>query len=362
MQQKAFLKQYGRYLFLMACLIPVWLASCAGGGGEPESTAEPTADPSIPFPTPTWSDLGLTGRLLYLIYNDQGEAQLVQLDLVTGRQSVLYQPPSGAWLIGFDASEDGQQLALAYLPPPGEGREAAGYNSLYVMPTLGSRRPEHLAGDGESEAFFAPAWSPDGRYIYGAVYNRLEGDADIPFQYVLERVAYPGGQRTLLLENGIWPSPSPDGSRLAYLSFDPTSEDNELFLAAADGSGATPVLPAGSFPAVDAHFFSPDSSMIYFSAINEEAPAGLSWLDRLLGVRVAEAHDVPSDWWRMSLDGGQPERLTELGATNLYADFSPDGQFIAFLGSTGVYVMRPDGRELTRLLDPGPFGNLSWVP
>jgi Tol biopolymer transport system component len=57
--------------------------------------------------------------------------------------------------------------------------------------------------------------------------------------------------------------------------------------------------------------------------------------------------------------GGQPERLTELGDSNLYADFSPDGQFIAFMGSSSIYVMRPDGNELIRLRDAGPFGALA---
>jgi Tol biopolymer transport system component len=364
MQRRWFLGwKRGKRPLLGIWLLLFCLVSCSGGNDELESTAVPpvaTLASRVTSTPPDLSALDISGRLLYLKYNDLGQIQLVQFDLSTGQQTVLYQPEPGSWLVGFDVSPDGQQLALSYVPLPEEGG-AVRSNSLFVMPTFGARQPEHLAGNGSDEAFFAPVWAPDGHSIYSAVYINLGEGAVIPHTYHLEKVSYPDGVREQLIENALWPSVSPDGSRIAYLSFNSFSDVNDLYLADPDGANIVPALLPGTFPAVDAHFFSPDGRMIYFSAINGETPQSLSWLERLLGVQVAAAHDVPSDWWRVSLEGGEPERLTELGHTNLIADFSPDGEFIAFMGSGGVYVMRPDGSELTRLMDAGPYGALVWI-
>ena len=90
-------------------------------------------------------------------------------------------------------------------------------------------------------------------------------------------------------------------------------------------------MPAGTFFAVDAPVFSPDGKTILFSAVGEPQPPKLSWLDQLLGVQVAEAHNVPSDWWRVAANGSKPEQLTHVADTGLYADFAPDGQHVAFV-------------------------------
>ena len=110
--------------------------------------------------------------------------------------------------------------------------------------------------------------------------------------------------------------------------------------------------------------FSPDGSMLYFSApVPGEVSGGVSFFDRLLGIQVAMAHNVPSDWWRVPRAGGAVEQLTQLGETGLYGDFSPDGRHMAFVSSSGIYVMNPDGSDLEILVaGEGFFGSLDWVP
>jgi copper transport protein len=326
------------------------------------ATATPTTAGEAQ-PTPAWGHLGLSGRLLFLSYDEQGAVRLSQLELASGVQSTIFEPSRRAYLVGFAVSPDNQQIVLSYSPPPAEGQPPAGYNSLYLMPLNGSTPPEHLAGDPVGEALFAPVWSADGEWLYYAVYRRLPDDTAVPFRYDVERLATAGGEREVIVESGFWPSLSADGARMAFLSFDPNSADNELQLASAEGGDTAPVLAPGTFPAVDAHFFSPDGEWLYFSAINElPPPEGLSWLDELFGTGTAEGHSVPSDWWRLPLAGGEPERLTFLGDTNLIADFSPDGRHIAFMGSSGLYVMEPDGSGLTQLTAVPPFGALQWIP
>jgi Tol biopolymer transport system component len=114
--------------------------------------------------------------------------------------------------------------------------------------------------------------------------------------------------------------------------------------------------------AVDSPLFSPDGSAIIFSAVGEGPQPSLSWLDQLSGVQVASAHNVPSDWWWVPVTGGTPERLTKIYDTGLYGDFSPDGRYIAYLSVSGLYLMTPDGKEITPLLSLQVIGSLEWIP
>ena len=110
-----------------------------------------------------------------------------------------------------------------------------------------------------------------------------------------------------------------------------------------------------------------DAGQEQLSAANLGAPAAYSWLDRLLGVGLAEAapdrHNVPSDWWRVAVNGGQPQRLTQLYDMGLYGAFSPDGRYLAFVTVTGIFVMDLTGDKLTSLLSgTGTYGTLAWLP
>src|SRR5512136_3146888 len=149
---------------------------------------------------------------------------------------------------------------------------------------------------------------------------------------------------------------------MAYVSFVPSTNSNDVYIADPDGSHAKLVMPAGAFFAVDAPLFSPDGKTIVFSAVGEPQLPQLSWFDQLMGVQIAEAHNVPSDWWRVSVDGGKPERLTQINGTGMYADYAPDGQHIAFASVTGLFVMRTDGSNLIQLGNEGLGGSVSWTP
>jgi hypothetical protein len=221
------------------------------------------------------------------------------------------------------------------------------------------------------EAFFSPTWSHDGQSLILAHFIPSEAESNTPFRYNLERLPMPAGERALLIENAIWPAVSPDGAHLAYVWFDPVDFSNDLYLASADGTNQRELVDPALFDAVDAPIFSADSQYVIFSAVGDgvaqpPTPAPAAWLDRLLGVGTAlaapAAHNVPSDWWRVPVAGGPPERLTHLFETGLYGDISPDGEWIGFLGASGLFVMRPDGSQVTRLSRDGGTGTLEWLP
>lgn len=366
-------------------------AACSGLGG---ATPEPTVFvPIIGSGQPTqpntateiaasevapaeWASLGLSGRLRYTL----GRDGLQELDLATGETRPVFTMPDNTWLTSAATAPDDSAVALAYAPPPPEGMAQLGYTSIYTLPGDCGQRPDGCSGDdltpfispaGEHEAYFSPTYAPDGRAMYFAHFTPSQ-NSNTPYKYTLEQMPLPSGSHTVLVENAIWPALTPDGGQLVYVWFDPVDYSNDLFIAEPDGTNARVLVDPALFEAVDAPFFSPDGEYVYFSAVGEGQPGATpaapaaAWLDRLLGVRVAQAapdrHNVPSDWWRVPAAGGTPERLTHTFDTGLFGDFSPDGEWIGFASATGLYVMRPDGSVLTRLNRTSGAGTLEWLP
>ncbi len=306
-------------------------------------------------------DLHLAAHLLMA----QGGNGVVELDMATGSVRTLFQPSSQGLVNEAVLSPDGSTIVLAYAAPSGPIQ--FGYTDLYSMPADGSSQPKLLVAAGSGNLLYNPAWSPDGHYLY---YARIQGGAfGIP-QIDLLRMAYPGGQPQVVLANAHAPAISPDGTQIAYVFRDSTTYQENLYLAAIDGSKPVALLSASKFATVDTPRFSPDGKTLIFSSPAEggmsrpqrEVSGTTNWFDSLFGVRIAQAHSIPSDLWSIAAAGGQPTRLTSAADYGLSADFSPDGQFIAFVSGSGIYVMKPDGSQLTRISDQSIQGSLEWVP
>jgi Tol biopolymer transport system component len=337
------------------------------------TTATRAAGPGRATQPAQWSALGLTGRLLY---SDPRQGVL-ELSLATGATQTLWDLSERGWLSAVAASPARASLALAYSPPPAEGQPQLGYTNIFLLPLAGCQpggcppvAPRPLAElSSRYEAYFQPAWSPDGTVLYVAHVSPTDAEANTSFRYSLARLDPATGQSARLLDDAMWPAISPDGQSLAYVHVNPADVSNELMLANADGSNPRSLLGPSTFEAIDAVLFSPDGRDVLFSAVGPgpggpaaaEAPSHAGWLRWLLGARVAEAHNVPSDWWAVPAAGGAPRRLTHLQDTGLSGAFSPAGNWLAFASSSGLYLMRPDGSALTQLV-PGTFtGTLSWV-
>jgi Tol biopolymer transport system component len=61
-------------------------------------------------------------------------------------------------------------------------------------------------------------------------------------------------------------------------------------------------------------------------------------------------------------DGGNLRALTALNEDQPAALYAPDGRYILFLGTYGLYVMRSDGMQLQRLRSEGGHGTLDLLP
>ena len=330
--------------FLLAtCLI--WFLVACGDGGETAVAPQGEFD---------------GGSLFYILQEPRRQA-LMRYDIVTDSVAPLFEVPTNAWISHMAASPDGSQIALAYAPSPGENEIQFGYSSLYLLLADGRSEPRILLERSvEQELFFNPTWSPDGTQLYFSHVRPLDEET-FTFSTSLERLDLASGEVTMVAEDGIWPRVSPDGRSLAYVHIDQDSLVAELILAEADGSNPTILVPHDRFLTLDAPFFSADGQWLYFSAVSPQTSSA-TWWERLLGIEVAAAHDLPSQWWRLPVSGGEPEAITVEARVGQYGVLSPDGRSIAFSTKSGIYLMQLDGSDVRLLLETSASDSLSWTP
>ena len=139
----------------------------------------------------------------------------------------------------------------------------------------------------------------------------------------------------------VTPRLSPDGARLAFVSF--SGGQPHVRLLDLDGEQHRPLVPEGSTSF--APRFSPDGRQVVFTMVQ----GGNS------DIYIADA------------DGGAPRRLTTSPGIDTSASFSPDGRRILFesdrSGSQQLYVMNSDGTEQQRIsFGPARYAAPAWSP
>ncbi len=334
---------------LVRMLLWVSLILLLGSCGEGTAVSSQNSSPDDP-----------TGSLYYILQEPRRQA-LLRYDFATGSSLTLFEVPTNAWLSHMAASPDGSQIALSYAPSPGENQIQFGYSSLYLLLADGRSEPRLLIErSSEQEVFFNPTWSPDGQQLYYSHVTPLD-EATFTFTTSLKRFDLATGEVTVLADNAIWPRLSPDGRSLAYIHIDRDSLAAELVLADKDGQNPTIFVPRDRFITLDTPFFSVDGQWLYFSAVVEQT-SSISWWERLLGIEVASAHNLPSLWWRLPVTGGVPEPVTTEARIGQYGVVSPDGRFLAFSAQSGIYLMQPEGSDVRHLLALSASDSLSWSP
>lgn len=318
----------------------------------------------------TWENLQLTGRLVYTNGTYSGDVfslQIQILDLLTGEVTTIFDAPKYSWIYYITISPDAKWLVMSYSPKPEDN--APPDQDLYIMPLDGSEAPKLLfMPPAKEDDYVEVEWSPDGNFIYftHANFQITPQPNQVYPLYELYRMTYPDGKPERVAEKSFWPRVSSDSSQIAYIAVDLFLRYNKLYIADADGKNAHEVVLTGQqIPEVkDAPIFSPDGQTLLFSAPVPTQAYQPNWVDKLMGVQVAKAHNVPSDWFSVPVTGGNFARLTNIQTTNLFGSFAPDGKHIVSHSTNGIFVMKPEGAELTMLIENTAAvpGTVRWIP
>jgi len=244
-------------------------------------------------------------------------------------------------------SEDGPPEASAPCPGPDERPtdkvayahlDDDGDWSLWLMDPDGTN-PMCLLDTPEADV--APAWSPDGSRLV------FRGGDDL---YVARA---DGSNVTLLLPGGgsrsfSTPDWSPDGKSIVFTATEDGREEPDIMVVDTNGGDLKTLIRSGDrFPYVDEPEWSPDGSNILFLAVDTGG-----WSD--LYLMRADGSDV-----RLLLSRGFDLDGSGIG-------WSPDGKRIAFQGDKDggcLFIVRANGRDARRLVEGCSVGvDLTWTP
>jgi hypothetical protein len=247
-------------------------------------------------------------------------------DDTTEPASTTSTPTTTAPTPALRAAPIGTLVAVATTPNAAPSEPI--HSGVYVLNADGSGIRE-LAGDN----YYNPIWTPDGRFV---ILQDSITDAIVA-------VPYAGGPTTQLAR-GLWPALSPDGTLLAYSTFQvPGAAAAEVVIqplsdtksALVDGGPATQFSDTAYQIS-----WSPDGEKLVYGRFLPPGPLNVG-----PGGDLIVSNPDGSD--QVDLLAGKNTRA-ELESPPL---FSPDGSTIEF-ASYGPELIDPDGQNLRQIDDP----------
>ncbi len=245
---------------------------------------------------------------------------------------------AGALVTGYvQARDDGRLTVACYLYDLKERREMT--RKGFVVAATDWRRAAHNCAD----AFYSRVTGVPGHFDTRVAYVAETGPTSARVKRLAVMDLDGSGHRYLGQGEVTVLSPqfSPDGSRIAYMSF--TGGTPHIRVHDLDSKKDRPLLPAVAMSFSPA--FSPDGRWIAFSMAGEGN----------------------SDIYVIRADGGFPRRLTTAPGADTAPSFSPDGDKIVFesdrSGSQQLYVMDADGSNQRRIsFGAAAYGTPAWSP
>jgi catechol 2,3-dioxygenase-like lactoylglutathione lyase family enzyme len=283
-------------------------------------------------------EVQLPGEGILLMLEELGPPVLSSTDLTSGEDATVYEVASMGFAYEFDVSQG--RLALAYTPPPADGED--GFDRSWIA-RVEDGEVSRFAGDDAAGAWaFYPTWAADGASLWFVATGEGTQAASM-----LSQVDGETGEVREVVADATEPAISPRGDAMAWIAVDPASGDRTLVLADPDGSSPRAVVDGRDLGDLGQPFFSSDGAYLYFAVI--EGTGSESWLDLLVpSAQAHSSHDLPGDWWRVPVTGGDAEQVTHLLTIHYDGAAGPGDTFVAATRE-GVVRVDPSTGETSML-------------
>jgi len=294
---------------------------------------------------------------------------LYVMDEDGGNLRKLWTPPNDPFEL--PVSPNGKEISVTLASPAGSVLWRVGSDGKNPHPLSLKNWPE---GGNESKG----QWTPDGRHFI--FHSDIEGRGN-----VYEVISPPWFEP--------WRKPEAEritGNQVDIQDSAPAPDSKALFVLGRLDQGTTLALDPGSkaltpfLNGISALEFvvSPDRQWMVYT----EYPSGHLWKSRVDGSDALQLTDAPaymeqwspdakwivySDWhklYRVSADGGTPEKLIESGDNEVMPTWLPDGQSIAFNRydfshePDGMYVLDVATRKVTPMAGAEKYYVAHWSP
>ena len=294
--------------------------------------------------------LPVAGRLLL-----PTERGLEVYSLAERSQNLVVPSVPGETVTSAAWSPDGSKIAYGlFHRRPGD---PALVGEIYLSDGNGANARVLAERDRPGTVLDGPVWSRDGRSVFFSYLGQVSGR----ITQRIERIAVDSGERGVVVESGYAPDVTPDGRALVFLRDEPRAGTG-LYLVPLDGGAPTPVLAPGRYPALAVPRVSHDGQRVAVAIMDTMAaerrlPDPFAWLLP----PPALAHGAPWDIWTFDSQGADPKRVTNLGADEPSAAWSPDGGHLAVWSPNGLYVVGADGTDVRQVLETGSYGAPDWI-
>lgn len=258
-----------------------------------------------------------------LFLEETGPPVVRALDLSSGETELVYAVPDYGFAYELDVSSTGE-VVLAWTPPPEDGEE--GYDRSRIVRVVDGDVEDVACADVADQWCFYPTWSADGDSVW---FVDIPPDDD---QYVLSRADLQTGQIEAVVP---WATePAVSAEHVVWVAVDPQTAARSLVLGDVDATELRTLVDADDVYDIGQPVFSADGTEVYFVVLDEPVATFWDWI--LPSAHAHDGHGGPGDWWRVSIDGGEPERITSLHTTQYDATVSSDGRTLYAASAAGV--------------------------
>lgn len=293
---------------------------------------------------------------------------IVALNLDTMTETPIIQKGEGeGFLLDASPSVNGSMIAYIDQPLPRlVGGSYDGGSDLWIANRDGTDPRPLFEHQQPNQLVRYPQWV-DENTVLAIVQEAIAPRGTTIITYTLQRFDIRTGERSVVIDGPFMFSVARDRRSLVYVSLSQAHSGHTIDVAGIDGSSIRSVEPPGQpFTAYYYPALSPDGTSIAFASFDPSAtvllaPKRLVSLRRAAG-RSVNLHGPPQDIWIASADGGKPPTLlAALQEDSPSLAWNGDGEEIYVFAVGGLYRIRTADGSYERIGEGAFHGQIAWA-